>query len=83
MEKPTPAEISYQEDHYTQSRAHPVLVVCVTCFTLASVAVFLRLLSRRMARSSMAKDDFMICVALVSRLFAFPCFAVRETASVS
>ena len=65
MDKPTPAEIQYQRDHFTESQAHPVLVSCITCFTLAAVAVCLRVVSRRLVIANLGKDDYTIFAALV------------------
>lgn len=66
MEGPTPADIQYQKDHINDTRAPAVLTACIICFTLAVIAVFLRVLSRRMAAASLGKDDYMIFAALVS-----------------
>lgn len=65
MEKPTPTEIQYQEDQRDANLAPRVLVTCIICFTLATMAVCFRLLSRLLARASLGKDDFMIIAALV------------------
>jgi len=66
MEGPTPADIQYQKDHINDTNAPAVLTACIICFTLAVIAVFLRVLSRRMAAASLGKDDYMIFTALVS-----------------
>jgi hypothetical protein len=66
MEGPSPAEIQYQKDHINETHAPAVLTACIICFTLAVIAVFLRVLSRRMAAASLGKDDYMIFAALVS-----------------
>lgn len=66
MEGPTPADIQYQKDHINDTNAPAVLTACIICFTLAVIAVSLRVLSRRMAAASLGKDDYMIFVALVS-----------------
>ena len=71
METPTPTEIQYQEDHRGDSMAHPVSVACITCFTLAAIAVCFRILSRRLASAFLGKDDYMIFVALVNSLSLF------------
>ena len=79
MEKPTQAEIQYQEYHILDSQAHAVLVACVVCYTLASVAVLFRILSRRLAKAVLAKDDYMIFLALVS----IPQWSMLQSATIA
>ena len=69
MDKPTPAETRYQEDHLHDSQAYLVLVVCTTFFALAAVAIFLRVLSRRLVVAGLGKVDYMIFAALVRSYF--------------
>ena len=72
MDRPTPAETQYQQAHIYESQAHDIIVVSVTCFTLAAVAVFLRVLAGRLVHKPLNKDDYMIFAALVRLAFIAP-----------
>jgi hypothetical protein len=48
-----------------------LIIIGVVFFTLASAAVALRLISRRVAKKSLAAEDWMVCVALVKPSFFF------------
>ena len=72
MDRPTPAEIQFQKDHFYESQAHGIIVVSATCFALAAVAVFLRVLAGRLIHKPLNKDDYMIFAALVRLAFIAP-----------
>ena len=66
MEKPNEEEIEYQLEHYKDSYVTTAHVSMSICLALATVAVLLRVLARRMSKASIGKDDHMIFVALVN-----------------
>lgn len=70
MEKPTPEDIQYQLEHHNDSFVDEVLVSMSICLALATIAVILRVVARRMSKASIGKDDHMIFVALV-RYYGF------------
>ena len=65
MEKPTPEEIEYQIDHRHESYARETHISMSICLALATTAVVLRVLARRMKNAALGKDDYMIFAALV------------------
>lgn len=65
MEKPSPEQIEYQLEHYNDSYVNEIHISMSICLALATVAVILRILARRMNKASLGKDDHMIFVALV------------------
>ena len=65
---PSPAEISYEQQHVDESKVANLIVSDVVCFTLAVVAVCMRLASRRIARIKFMADDWLIIGALVETL---------------
>lgn len=67
MERPSPEEIEYQIEHYDESYVDEIHISMSICLALATVAVILRVLARRMSKASIGKDDHMIFVALVAR----------------
>ncbi|KAG7007105.1 calcium-transporting ATpase [Physcia stellaris] len=64
MEKPSPEQIEYQLEHYNDSYVNEIHISMSICLALATVAVILRILARRMNKASLGKDDHMIFVAL-------------------
>jgi len=70
MDKPTlvtpsPAEVLYEQQHITDNRAPTVIAADVVCFSLACIAVCMRLASRRIAKIKYMADDWLIIGALV------------------
>lgn len=65
MEMPTPKDIAYQRQHIHDSGQHAAVTSNVAGITLASIAIILRIIARRMTRTSLQKDDWMIFAALV------------------
>jgi len=65
-----PAEIEYELAHINQNRGPDMIVSSVICIALASVAVFLRFFARRLSRTQLWFDDYMMVLALV-RKFIF------------
>lgn len=63
---PTPADMQYMQEHINDSKVGDIIAVNVTGICIAILAVSLRFLSRRLVRTEMKADDFMIVVALVS-----------------
>ena len=62
-----PAEARYQLAHIHESRAKDINVSHFVCLAIAVTAIALRFLSRRMSKTALKMDDWMICAALVCR----------------
>ena len=60
-----PAEARYQLAHIHESRAKDINISHFVCLTIAVVAIALRFLSRRISRTALKMDDWMIVAALV------------------
>lgn len=61
---PTPADIQYMQEHIRESKVRGVVAVNVSGLCITTVAVCLRLISRRLASTRIGSDDLMIVVAL-------------------
>ena len=61
-----PAEAQYQLDHVHESRVRDIVSAHISCFTILAVAIILRFIARRMSKTSIKADDWMIVAALVS-----------------
>ena len=61
-----PAEIKYELAHIRDDRASNIVVSSVICISLATIAVMLRLLARRLSKAKILADDYMMIFALVS-----------------
>jgi len=53
------------QDYHAADQGHELDTIAIVCFTLAIVAVLLRLLARTVIRAPIWWDDFMIVIALV------------------
>lgn len=62
----SPAEIKYELAHIRDNRASNIVVSSVICISLATIAVMLRLLARRLSKAKILADDYMMIFALVS-----------------
>lgn len=62
------AEIEYQEQHASDNRQPDIIVAVTICLTAAVLSVGLRLVARRILRTPLQLDDWLILVALVSIL---------------
>ena len=62
----SPAEINYELAHSNDNRASNIVVSSVICISLATIAVMLRLLARRLSKAKILADDYMMIFALVS-----------------
>lgn len=60
-----PAEAQYQLDHVNQSQVSNIVSSHIACLTIAVVAIILRFISRRMSKTPIKADDWMIVAALV------------------
>ena len=67
----TPESLAHQKLHYYENRTPAVIGGSTLLISLASTAVFLRLLSRRIASAPWRADDYSIIVALI---FAYGLF---------
>ena len=59
------AQAQYQLDHVDESKVNDILASLTSCLVIASTAVILRFISRRMVPTSIRADDWMIVAALV------------------
>ena len=64
----TPSEIQYQLSHASDDRSANVIAAITTCLCLATIAVALRVLARRMMKTPLGADDWMIFTALVREI---------------
>ena len=67
MTETDPSEIAYEQAHIDQSRQMNMAVSNAICLGVAFVAVLLRLLSRRLAGTKNAADDWWVWTALVRK----------------
>lgn len=62
----SPSEIKYELAHSHDNRASNITVSSIICISLATLAVMLRLLARRLSKVKILADDYMMIFALVS-----------------
>ena len=62
----SPAEIKYEVAHIHDDRASNIVISSVICISLATIAVILRFLARRLSKAKILADDYMMVFALVS-----------------
>ena len=62
----SPAEIKYELANIHDDRASNIVVSSVICISVATTAVLLRLLARRLSKAKILADDYMMVFALVS-----------------
>lgn len=60
-----PAEAQYQLAHINESRVPAIVSSQIACLVIAVIAVVLRFVSRRMIKTALKADDWMIVAALV------------------
>ena len=63
---PTPADIQHIKEHIRENRGDEIIAANVVGLCIASVAMCLRFKSRRLVRTKINTDDWMIAVALAS-----------------
>ena len=68
MAQPSPGEIQYQLSHINDNKSGQMLSSQICGMVIASIAVALRLVSRRVGRVPILADDFVLVVALVSTI---------------
>lgn len=66
MASTSPKELQSQLEHRYQDRAADIVTSNVIMMAAAYVAVFLRFISRRLMRTSIGADDWMMVMGLVS-----------------
>lgn len=66
-----PAEAAYQLSHIHDSRVRDIVSSHIACLVIATVAVVLRFVARRMSGTRVGGDDWMIVAALVGWRFFF------------
>lgn len=64
----SPEWLEYQLQHLNEDRAPEILGVGISFFTVATVAVCLRLLARKISKVRCGHDDYFIVIALVCAL---------------
>ena len=69
MSAPSPADIQYQFQHIQDDRSKQLLATYVVSLFVASVAVALRCVARRINRASLQADDYMIVLGWVGNSF--------------
>ena len=74
-----PAEAQYQLYHINESRVQDIVSSHVACLVIAVFAIILRFISRRMSKTSIKADDWMIVAALVSGNMAMGHFGLELT----
>lgn len=62
-----PAEAAYQLAHIDESRVSDIVVSHIICLVIATVAIVMRFVSRKLNKTAIQADDWMIVAALVSR----------------
>ena len=62
----SPEELQYQLEHQYQNRAADIIKANTIMLAAAYVALALRFVSRRLMRATLAADDWMIVLGLVS-----------------
>lgn len=67
MAQPLPSEIAYEKAHVNQSRQIDIAVSNGICLGIAYIALLLRFLSRRLARTKIGADDWWALIALVGK----------------
>ena len=60
-----PTEILHEEKYIRQNRGPEIIVSSTICIALATTAVALRLLARRITKLQIKADDYMMVLALV------------------
>lgn len=63
------ADILYQKEHIHDNRVPSLVASNVVCFGIACIAVFLRFISRKVAKVKYEADDWFIVAGLVSGAF--------------
>ena len=66
MASTSPQELQYQQEHRYQDRATDIVTSTVILLAAAYVAVFLRFISRRLMRTSIGADDWIMVMGLVN-----------------
>ena len=66
---PSPSDAQYQYAHISDKQSSPILISHYVCLPLATIAVILRLLSRRLSKAArLQADDALVIAAWVLRL---------------
>ena len=69
-----PAEAQYQLDQISDSRVNAIVSSQIACLAIATIAVILRFVSRRMVKVGLEADDWMIVAALVRLCHINACY---------
>ena len=66
----SPADVDFQMQHISDDKSKQLLATCVVSSCVASVAVALRILARRVNRfeTSLQPDDYMTIIGFVGKL---------------
>ena len=68
-----PAELAYQEAHIHEDRSLGLTIAYVIAIVIATVAVALRVVARRISNAALKADDITIVLALVC--YSISCWA--------
>lgn len=60
-----PSEAKYDQDHIADNATTSIILANVICSAVAGIAVFSRLVSRRLRRLSLQTDDYLALIAMV------------------
>ena len=66
MALPSINEVEYELSHSREDRGKDILSSFVVCVCLATIAVILRLVARRVSKAALKADDYWILISLVS-----------------
>lgn len=61
----TPEQIQWLQDHSSETRVPSIHISNGICVAVATIAVVLRFLARRLGRNGLGKDDICLFVAYV------------------
>lgn len=63
------ANVQYQEAHAGDTAVARLIAVLIVCFVISYAAIILRILSRRLSRTRLGTDDWLILLSLVIGFF--------------
>ena len=64
----TPEQIEYQESHAAETAVPRLIAVFIICYVISYISVVLRFISRRLSRTELGTDDWLMLASAVSRI---------------
>ena len=64
----SPEQIQYQEDHASDTAIPRLIAVFIVCFVISYVGITFRFVSRRLSRTKLGADDWLMLLSGVSRV---------------